>query len=83
MTFQTEENRIYAKNEAGELIAEVTFPQTGENTCTINHTFVDGSLRGQGIADKLVQAAVNEITSRGMEVQATCSYAAAWLEKQH
>ena len=28
---------------------------------------------------KLVQAAVDEITARGGEVRATCSYAAKWL----
>ena len=32
-------------------------------------------------AGKLVQAAVYDIESRGKKVEATCSYAAHWLEK--
>ena len=47
----------------------------------IYHTFVDESLRGQGIASKLMEAAINEIKARGGEAQATCSYATAWIEK--
>ena len=45
MNYITETNRIYASNENGTLIAEVTFPKTGDNTVDINHTFVDDSLR--------------------------------------
>ena len=68
------------ENESGEMVAEITFPQTAEHEYTIDHTFVDESLRGQGIASKLVQAAVDEIEGRGATVRATCSYAVRWLE---
>ena len=44
-------------------------------------TIVDSSLQGQGVAGKLVQAAVEDIKSQGGEVRATCSYAVKWLEK--
>ena len=80
--FKTEKNRIYMENDAGEMIAEITFPETEPGVFTINHTFVDNSLRGQGIASKLVQAAVNEIEAKGGSVKATCSYARSWLEKR-
>ncbi len=79
--FQTEESRIYMSDEAGKVIAEITFPQTAEGEYTIDHTFVDESLRGQGIASKLVQAAVDEIEKKGGKVRATCSYAVSWLAK--
>lgn len=79
--FITEENRIYMIDDEGKIIAEVTFPETANGTFTIDHTFVDESLRGQGMASKLVQAAVDEIESRGGTVKATCSYAMKWLEK--
>ncbi|MBQ4417251.1 MAG: N-acetyltransferase [Butyrivibrio sp.] len=77
--FQKEANRIFKTSESGKTIAEITFPETAPGVYTIDHTIVDDSLRGQGIAGKLVQAAVDEITARGGEVQATCSYAAKWL----
>ena len=75
--------RIYSTDEFGKIVAEITFPQTEPGVFTIEHTFVDSSLRGQGVAGKLVQAAVDEIKSRGGEVRATCSYALRWLEKHN
>ena len=80
--FQKEQNRIFMNDEQGNLIAEVTFPETGPGVFTINHTFVDPSLRGQGIASKLVEAAVDEISARNGEVRATCSYAVKWLNER-
>ena len=80
MDFET--NRILQKDETGRIIAEITFPETSPGVFVIDHTFVDESLRGQGVASKLVQAAVEEIKKRGGRVEATCSYAAKWL-KEH
>ena len=81
MKFQKETNRIYCENEAGKVIAEITFPETESGIFCIDHTFVDDSLRGQGVAGKLVKMAVEEIQSRNGKVTATCSYAQHWLEK--
>ena len=75
-------NRISQKDENGRVVAEITFQETPPGIFVIDHTFVDESLRGQGIASKLVQAAVDEIKKRGGQVQATCSYAKKWL-KEH
>lgn len=81
MEWRKEANRIFAVNEAGVVVAEITFPETKEGVCTIDHTEVDDSLRGQGIAGKLVEAAVSEIEAQGKKAEATCSYAKRWLEK--
>ena len=81
MDFIKEPNRIYAKDENGKLIAEVTFPESKEGVCTIDHTFVDDSLRGHSVASKLVEAAVEQIKEQGKEVNATCTYAQAWLKR--
>ena len=63
------------------MLAEITFPRTEPGVYTIEHTIVDSSLQGQGVAGKLVQAAVDDIKAMGGEVRATCSYAVKWLEK--
>lgn len=81
MKFIHEPNRIYSTDENGKVIAEITFPRTEPGVYTIDHTIVDSSLQGQGVAGKLVQSAVDEIRSQGGEVRATCSYAVKWLEK--
>lgn len=80
LTYKIEENGIFGSDASGNVLAEITFAQEGDSYC-INHTLVDDSLRGMGIAGILVQKAVDEIKSRGAKVTATCSYAAHWLEK--
>lgn len=81
MDFQTENNRIFKEDENGKVIAEITFPETEKGVFCIDRTFLDDSLRGQGIAGQLVQLAVNRITEQGGKVTAVCSYAKKWLEK--
>ncbi len=80
MKFISEKDRIYAVDAAGAVVAEVTFP-TRNGVSTINHTFVDPSLRGEGIASKLVQLAVDKIQAEGNKIAATCSYALAWFKR--
>jgi len=81
MNFIKEPNRIYVQNETGKILAEITFEENEKGIYNINHTFVDESLRGQGIASKLVEEAVKEIEEKGGKVEATCSYAKGWLER--
>lgn len=81
MEFRKADNRIFLEDENGKIIAEIEFEEIENGKYNIYHTFVDESLRGKGIASKLVQEAVNEIKSRNGTVQATCSYAKKWLEK--
>lgn len=80
MDYITYKNRI-AVIDNGEEIGEVTFPMTGVNTYTINHTYVDDRFRGQGVASELVRRAVETIEQSGGKVEATCSYALLWLAK--
>lgn len=81
MELQYEKNRVFLENAEGKLVAEITFPKEHEGVVNINHTFVDASLRGQGMAGKLMDAAVREIESQGLKAIATCTYAIAWLEQ--
>ena len=81
MKFTTESNRIFLKGESGKILAEVTFPDIGEHTVEINHTFVDDSLRGQGIAGQLMEEAAKKIEADGKKARLTCSYAIKWFQK--
>ncbi|HHU22965.1 MAG TPA: N-acetyltransferase [Clostridiales bacterium] len=45
----------------------------------ICHTFVDESLRGQGIADKLVRAVIAEIQPKEYKIRTSCPYAKTWF----
>ena len=80
MNFIVEENAIYYMDENREKNAEVTFPKLDEHTVEINHTFVSPSLRGTGMAEKLMQTAAEEISRQGKRAVLTCSYAINWFE---
>lgn len=73
MEFLQDKNRFYLEDEDKKMIAEVTFIEDN-NTLVIDHTFVDGSLRGQGIAKKLVDRVVDFAKENKKKVGATCSY---------
>ena len=80
MDFKYEKNRIYLESQEGECIAEVTFPQISRNEVNINHTYVNPSLRGQGIADKLVRELAEHLRKNNIKAISTCSYAVDWFE---
>lgn len=81
MNFTHNENQIALYSDSGVLTAEVTFPYIDKETVDVNHTFVDTSLRGQGIAGKLMAELVKELESRRLKAVPTCSYAVGWFEK--
>ena len=60
--------------------AEILFPSLN-GVAAITRTFVDESLRGQGVAGQLMEAAVDQIRSEGLKARPICSYAAKWFEK--
>ncbi|API88649.1 GNAT family N-acetyltransferase [Marinilactibacillus sp. 15R] len=72
MEFTKGNNRFY-KEEHGKVIAEITYvPQ--ENQVAIDHTFVDPSLRGQGVAEQLVDRVVEEMKKENKKIVASCPY---------
>lgn len=81
MEFQTQKERIFCEDAQGRAIAEITFPEQTPGVFCIDHTFVDDSLRGQGIASQLVERAVAQIRAQNATVTATCSYAKKWLSQ--
>lgn len=70
-----EENRIYLPDEKWNILAEIDFEKIDEKTYNISHTFVDDSLRGQGIGSELVEKAMTYLISKWYKVSATCPYA--------
>ena len=77
---KVEENKTtYLVNDV--VMGEVDYPYINEDTVNIMHTFVDNSLRGQGIADKLMTEVFKYLSKNNVKVVCTCSYAASWLEK--
>lgn len=82
MKYIIDKNRIYLKNNAKNIVAEICFEELEDKVYNIYHTYVDENYRGQGIATKLMEYALEEIDRRGGKVSATCSYAINYLKKE-
>lgn len=81
MECQAERDAVRYVDETGKVLAEVTFPEVERGIVEIDHTFVDESLRGQGMAGKLLARAASVIAASGFRARPTCSYAVGWFEK--
>ena len=77
----TEYSNKIVFTDKDKVLAEVDFPNCGENIVDINHTFVDDSLRGKGIASELLLRTANKLKAENKKAVLSCSYANAWFEK--
>ena len=80
MDFKENSEKIWLENEEGKVVAYVEFPEVN-GVANVMHTVVDKSLRGQGIAGKLLTALVEKMEKEGRKLELTCSYAIDWFEK--
>lgn len=67
--------------ENGNTIAELTYILSGENTLIASHTGTHPRMRGQGIAMKLVEKAVEYAREKNLKISPMCSYV-AWAFEQ-
>lgn len=81
MNWIYEEERIYCNDESGNMIAEAILTTKKNGDIDIEHVFVASSLRGQGIADKLMEAVAEYLRKNRLKTTATCSYANIWLTR--
>ncbi|MGI6721947.1 MAG: GNAT family N-acetyltransferase [Anaerovoracaceae bacterium] len=81
MEFNKDKNRIWLNDENGKEIATIDFPEEKPGVVNITNTVVDNSLRGQGIAGKLTQAAADELRADGRKAVLSCSYAVRWFDQ--
>lgn len=83
MEFTKTPNGFVLYNAANEMIAEITYRQTNDaNIVEADHTFVDQSLRGQGVAAKLVDALVEDMAQQGKKIRPVCSYVVKKFEDE-
>lgn len=77
--FTREDHRFYL-GDVKNPEAEIAFVDKGDNTWSINSTYVNPSLRGQGMAEKLMDAVADRARQEGKKLAATCSYAKKQLD---
>lgn len=79
MAYVMEKNRVIYE-DGGKELGQVVFPAVNIGVVKITHTFVDESLRGQGIAGGLMQRAADSLRESGRHAMPQCSYAVKWFE---
>lgn len=82
MEFIKGDNRFYQEDEDGKLIAEITYKPLEDGVVDCDGTFVDPSLRGQGIAEKLVDRLADEMRAEGKKILPTCPYVVTLFERK-
>ncbi len=68
------ENRFYVEDDQGTVVAELSYQFEDERTMLANSTFVDPSLRGRGMAGKLVDALADYARRKDYKIRPLCSY---------
>lgn len=81
MDFIHDKNEITLRNEQNEIVAYVKFPEVTDDIVNVTTTYVSESLQGQGIAGKLMNELVINLTKTNRKVIPTCTYARNWFSK--
>ena len=71
--FHCEGYGFYIYGENKEILARLEYKKNG-NTLIFDHTVVSDKLKGQGIAQKLLDEAVEYARKNNFKVHAVCSY---------
>ena len=74
MEFKIAENKIYLENQDGKEVALIQFKRADDGVLIADKTFVDDSLRGQGIAAKLVEELVAYARQNNNKIHHNSSY---------
>ncbi|AXQ24190.1 N-acetyltransferase [Acinetobacter wuhouensis] len=86
MQFQHVDNQhngeFYLDNEQGKRIAEISYVWSGEQKIIANHTWVDDSLRGQGMARQLLDVLVDFARKKQLKIVPTCSYVEVMFRRE-
>ena len=68
---------VFFIDSGGERVAELTYQKLGASRILVDHTEVRPNLRGQGVARRLVDAAVAWARQNNTKISATCPYVVA------
>ena len=70
----------YRLEEDGQMKAEITWTELAD-VMVIEHTFVDESMRNQGMAKKLLDKAAEYAREKQFKMEPVCSYAVTAFER--
>lgn len=74
-------NKFYIGENEKAAIAEITYIPKGGDRFVVNHTFVDESLRGKGIAQQLLDKVVELARKENRKIIPHCSYVKVMMDR--
>ena len=72
--------RFYIEEDS-EIVAEIVYANSGNDSIIIEHTEVNDKLKGQNIGLELVHKTVDHARKNGLKVSPVCSFARAVFDK--
>lgn len=85
MNFEHQDNgskgEFFLKDQQGQRIAEISYVWSNDSTIIADHTWVDDSLRGQGMARKLLDRLAEFAREKSLKIIATCSYVVVMFKR--
>ena len=80
---QTEKRgTFFVPGEDDDFLAELIYNKQQAGDMIIEHTRVDGALRGQSVGYQLVHSAVEYARSEGLKIIALCTFARAVIDRK-
>ena len=79
--FKTDGTKTWMEDESGKQIALLEFPEVAPGIVRFQHTEVDPSLQGQGIAGKITRFTADKLREDGRKAELSCSYSIRWFAK--
>jgi predicted GNAT family acetyltransferase len=73
--------KFYIGDDEAEALGVIEYQEQGEKVLVANHTYVNPSLRGQGIAKMLLDALVDFARKENKKIIPVCSYVKAEFER--
>lgn len=82
VNIQSDHNSFFILSDDNRTrLAEITFVYTGDELVIIDHTLVDESLKGRGIAKQLVAKVVERMREEGRKIIPLCPFAKAIFDR--
>ena len=73
---------FFKADASGRRVAEISYIWNGGEQIEANHTWVDDSLRGQGVARQLLDTLVEFAREKQLKIVPTCSYVEVMFRRE-
>ena len=73
---------LFYVEDDGDVVAEIVYARSSDNTLIIEHTEVDEALKGHNVGFELVHKVVDFARTHGLKVSPVCPFAKAVFDKR-